>query len=158
MPPRYLHQWPDWPTLAWEEGALATRLGRVRRLQDRLLDRTQSLDFEVQQQFTLEILSSGVVRSSAIEGEFLNPRVVRSSVARQVGVSEGGVPSGDRHIEGRDLVDLDYTRYCEQTLTGGGSWPARRPLPHGLQGPRLHNPRRLAHGARTPSPPRTPGY
>ena len=73
MPPRYLHQWPDWPTLAWEEGALATRLGRVRHLQDRLLDRTQSLDFEVERQVTLETLTSGVVKSSAIEGESPRP-------------------------------------------------------------------------------------
>ena len=71
MPPRYLHQWPKWPTLAWAERALATRLGRVRHLQDRLLDRTQSLDFEVQQQVSLETLTPGVVKSSAIEGEAL---------------------------------------------------------------------------------------
>ena len=84
------------------------------------MDRTQFLAFEVEQQVTLETLTSGVVRSSAIEGEVLDPRVVRSSVARQVGMSEGGLPSGDRHIEGRDLVALDSTRYCEQALTGEG--------------------------------------
>ena len=35
------------------------------------MDRTQSLDFEVQQQVSLETLTPGVVKSSAIEGEAL---------------------------------------------------------------------------------------
>ena len=108
MPPRYLHQWPDWPTLAWEEGALATRLGRVRHLQDRLLDRTQSPDFEVERQVTLETLTSGVVKSSAIEGEALDPGRVRSSIVWCLG--DGGVPSGDQHKEGVVRVTLDSTQ------------------------------------------------
>ena len=117
MSPRYLHQRPDWPTLTWDERALATRLGRARHLQERLLDRTQSLDFEVQQQVTLEPITSDVVKSSAIEGEVLNRRAVRSSAARQVGMSDDGISSGDRHIKGRVLVTLDSTRYCEQAFT-----------------------------------------
>ena len=83
-----------------------------------------------------------------IEGEVLHPRVVRSSVARQVGMSEGGAPSGDRNIEGRALVDLDYTRYCEQALTGEGFLGRRAVLfPTGCRG--LDS---ITPGARRPDP------
>ena len=147
MPPRYLHQWPDWPTLAWEERALATRLGRVRHFQDRLLDRTQSLDFEVQQQVTLETLTSGVVKSSAIEGETLDPARVRSSIVWCLG--DGGVPSGDQHKEGVVRVTLDSTQRYDQASPGHGFsagtplcspqaavalGPYRWRLPHGSEG------------------------
>ena len=54
--------------LAWDERALVALLGRVRHLQERLLDRTQSLDFEVQQQVTL------LLEDSAYAGAVPSPQ------------------------------------------------------------------------------------
>ena len=85
------------PTLAWNDDALAAQASRVGRLQERLLDRTQSLDFEVQQQVTLETLSSGVVRSNAIEGETLWSARVHSPVAWRLGIHPGDVALRRRH-------------------------------------------------------------
>ena len=82
------------------------------------MDRTQSLDFEVQQQVTLETLSSDVVKSSAIEGEVLDQVRVRASTARHLGI--GGVPSGDQHIEGAVRATLDSTQRCDQASPGNG--------------------------------------
>ena len=54
----------------------------------------QALGFDLREQVTLETFTSGVVETSAIEGEVLNPQAVRSSIARRLGIGDVGVPSG----------------------------------------------------------------
>ena len=117
MQPRYLHQQPDWPALTWDDRALAPQLGRVRHLQGNLLGRMQPLEFDLRQQATLETLTSDVVKTSAIEGEILDPTRVRSSIAWHLGIGDRGVPSGDDHIEGIVYVTLDSTQRFHQPLT-----------------------------------------
>ena len=116
MQHQYLHQRPDWPTLTWDDRALAVQLGRVRHLQGNLLGRMQALGFDLRQQATLECLTSDVVNTSAIEGEILDPARVRSSIAWHLGIGDTGVPSGDHHIEGIVLVTLDSTQHFHQSL------------------------------------------
>ena len=76
------------------------------------MDRTQSLDFEVQQQVTLETLSSGVVKSSAIEGETLWSARVHSSLAWRLGIHP------DDAVEGIVHLTPDSTQRYGQALTG----------------------------------------
>ena len=45
-------------------------------------------------------LAADVLKSSAIEGEMLNPEKVRSSVARHLGLDAGGLPVASREVEG----------------------------------------------------------
>ena len=117
MQTQYLHQQPDWPILTWDDRALAPQLGRVIQLQENLSGRMQPVEFDLRQQATLETLSSDVVKTSAIEGETLDPARVRSSIAWQFGIGGIAVPSGDEHIEGIVHVTLDSTQYHSQTLT-----------------------------------------
>ena len=114
----YLHQRPDWPSLTWDDRALAAQLGRVSQLQENLLGRMQPLEFDIRQQINLENLISDVVKTSAIEGEILDPARVRSSIAWHLGVGGVAVPSGDEHIEGIVHVTLESTHHYEQALTG----------------------------------------
>ena len=133
------------PALAWNDGALASQASRVRHLQDRLLDRTQFLDFEVEQQVTLETLSSGVVKSSAIEGGVLDQVWVRASTAWHLGI--GGVPSGDQHKEGVVRATLDSTQRYDQASPGHGfsvGTPLRSPQAAAALGPYRW---RLPHGS-----------
>ena len=92
MQHQYLHQRPDWPTLTWDDRALAVQLGRVRHLQGNLLGRMQALGFDLRQQATLECLTSDVVNTSAIEGEILDPARVRSSIAWHLGIATQASP------------------------------------------------------------------
>ena len=117
MQTRYLHQQPDWPALTWDERALAAQLGRVRHLQENLLHRMQPLESDLRQQATLEALTSDVVKTSAIEGEILDPPRVRASIAWHLGVGGMAVPSGDDHIEGIVHVTLNSTQRFHQPLT-----------------------------------------
>ena len=56
----------------------------------------ESLGFELRSEATLAVLTSEVVKTSAIEGERLNPDEVRSSLARRLGLDAAGLPEATR--------------------------------------------------------------
>jgi len=58
-----------------------------------------------------------VVKSSAIEGETLNPEEVRSSIARRLGLDVAGLPRAGRDVEGVVEMMLDATRRFGAPLT-----------------------------------------
>src|SRR5687767_2836141 len=96
----YIHELSEWPTMTWDTGALAQALAAVRHKQGRLLGRMEYLGFELRAEASLSALTTEVVRSSAIEGERLDDREVRSSIARRLGLDAAGLPVPDRHVEG----------------------------------------------------------
>jgi hypothetical protein len=61
-------------------------LVKIRYLQGILLGRMQNLGFDLTTESTLIFLTLDVVDSSKIEGEFLNPELVRSSIANKLGI------------------------------------------------------------------------
>ncbi|HMR89411.1 MAG TPA: DUF4172 domain-containing protein, partial [Saprospiraceae bacterium] len=92
---------------------LSPVLSSLRYLQGRLLGRMESLGFEFIEKATLESLILDVVDTSRIEGEFLNPELVRSSIARKMGIENADFVIAPRNIEGI----LDATQNFEQPLT-----------------------------------------
>lgn len=117
MQHQYLHQHPQWPALTWDDHALTARLGRVRHLQCNLRGRMQTLGSDLREQAILDALTSDVVKTSAIEGETLDPARVRASIAWHMGIGDAGAPSGDHHMEGIVHVTLDSTQRYDRTLT-----------------------------------------
>ncbi|MCK7541995.1 MAG: DUF4172 domain-containing protein [Marinilabiliales bacterium] len=72
-------------------------LSEVRNLQGRILGRMESLGFDLRNEATLETLTLDVLKSTEIEGEYLNPDQVRSSIARRLGMEiAGSVESGQK--------------------------------------------------------------
>jgi Fic family protein len=80
----YLYERHDWPRFTWRVDALAELLSAVRYQQGLLLGRTRALGYPLQKEATLAALTEETVKSSAIEGEVLNPESVRSSLARRM--------------------------------------------------------------------------
>ena len=113
----YIHQRPDWPQLTWNGDALTSLLAKVRHKQGRLLGKMEGLGFELREEASLAVLTSDVVKSSAIEGEMLDPEEVRSSIARRLGLDVAGVPKVDRNVEGVVEMMLDATQNYEKKLT-----------------------------------------
>ena len=70
----YEHQ--NWPNWTWDTEVLVSRLADIRYRQGRLLGRMDGLGFEIKQEACLGMLTADVVKSSAIEGEYLNPEEV----------------------------------------------------------------------------------
>ncbi|MFI5403118.1 MAG: Fic family protein [Planctomycetota bacterium] len=112
-----VHERPRWPEFAWDGDALATPLAAVRHKQGRLLGRMEALGFDLRAEATLAVLTSDVVKSSAIEGEALNPDEVRSSIARRLGLRAAGLPKPGRDVEGVVEMMLDATRNFAAPLT-----------------------------------------
>jgi Fic family protein len=119
-PPRrrsYLWQRPDWPQWRFDAAALAVPLAQVHRAQGHLAGRMAELGLAQRDQATLQALTQEVVTTSAIEGEALNLDVVRSSLARRIGVDIGALAPSDRHVDGVVDMVLGATQHHAKPLT-----------------------------------------
>jgi Fic family protein len=114
---RYVHERARWPEFTWNIEAIAPALAAVRHEQGRLLGKMEALGFELQIEASVAVLTSEVVKSSAIEGEVLDADEVRSSIARRLGLSAAGLRKAGRDVEGVVEMMLDATRNFEPPLT-----------------------------------------
>ena len=114
---QYIHQKPDWPKFTWDSDALAATLAAVRHRQGHLLGRMEGLGFELREEASLVVLTSDVVKSSAIEGEKLDADEVRSSIAQRLGLDAAGLPKAGRDVEGIVEMMLDATQRFDAPLT-----------------------------------------
>ena len=112
----WIHERDGWPHLQWDQTALAPKLAAVRHKQGRLLGRMEALGFDLKQEASLRTLTADVVKSSAIEGEILEPEEVRSSIARRLGIDVGGLPPASRDVEGIVEMMLDATQRYDAPL------------------------------------------
>ena len=115
--PGYIYQRPDWPRFHWDQAAIANQLGAVRHRQGRLIGRMQALGFPLREQAVLKTLTEDVLKSSEIEGEFLDRDQVRSSIARRLGIDAGALLPADRNVEGIVEMMLNATQRFDQPLS-----------------------------------------
>ena len=113
----YIHERPGWPEFNWDSGALAGALAAVRHKQGRHLGRMEALGLDFRTEAGLTTLTFEVVKTSAIEGQDLNPDEVRSSIARNLGLDAAGLPGPSREVDGIVEMMLDATRNSETPLT-----------------------------------------
>jgi Fic family protein len=113
----YIHERDNWTDFIWDNDKLLPILASVRHLQGRLFGHIESLGFDLTERATLESLILDVVDTSRIEGEFLNPELVRSSIARKLGFEGAELLNTPRNIEGIVDVLLDATQNYDKPLT-----------------------------------------
>ena len=113
----YIHERENWYNFVWDYEKILPILASVRHLQGRLLGHMERLGFDLIERATLESLILDVIDTSKIEGEFLNPELVRSSIARKLGIEGGEFVSTPRNIEGVVDVLLDATQNYDKTLS-----------------------------------------
>ena len=113
----YIHERENWTNFFWDNEKLAPILASVRNLQGRLLGRMESLGFDFIARATLESLILDVVDTSRIEGEFLNPELVRSSIAQKLGIENADFIKTPRNIEGIVDIILDATQNFDNPLS-----------------------------------------
>lgn len=114
---KWIWQWPDWPNFIWEAEALLPFLSKARLEQGKLLARTKGLGFELGQEASADILIEEVIKTSEIEGAYLNHDLVRSSVAKHLGLPSFGLSKASRSIDGLVDVLIDATKKYDQPLT-----------------------------------------
>lgn len=113
----WIHEHKNWSKFIWDAEALASKLSDVRHRQGRLLGRMEAIGFDIKREASLSTLTNDVVKSSAIEGESLNPEEVRSSIARRLGIDVAGLIPSSRDVEGIVEMMLDATQQFSKPLT-----------------------------------------
>ena len=113
----YIYQNKEWPDFTWHDQRIINLLGDVRNLQGRILGRMDSLGFEYRNEAVLDSMTLDVIKSSEIEGVYLNPEQVRSSVARHLGIDFAGMVESDRSVEGIVDIMIDATQNFKLPLT-----------------------------------------
>lgn len=112
-----IHERENWYNFVWDNEKILPILASVRHLQGRLLGHMERLGFDLIERATLESLILDVIDTSKIEGEFLNPELVRSSIARKLGIEGAEFVSTPRNIEGVVDVLLDATQNYDKTFS-----------------------------------------
>ena len=122
----WIWQQPGWPDFIWEAEALLPFLSKARLEQGQLLARIKGLGFELGQEAGADILIEEVIKTSEIEGAYLNRDLVRSSVAKHLGLPSFGLPQATRSIDGLVDILIDATKKYDQPLTADRlkSWQA----------------------------------
>lgn len=115
--PTFVHERADWPELTWDAEALAAALANLRHRQGRWHGRMEALGFEVRAEASFHVLTADALKTSAIEGEHLNPDQVRSSLARRLGLPTAGLPRPSRDVDGLVEMLLDATQRYAEPLT-----------------------------------------
>lgn len=113
---KYIHQHADWPNFKWDNEAVLSLLSNVRHKQGRLKGYLEALGFALRDETTLQTLTLDVMKSSEIEGEFLDAGQVRSSIARHLGMEVAGMVPADRNVDGVVEMMLDATRNFNESL------------------------------------------
>lgn len=113
----YIHHRRGWPRLHWDQAGLAVPLADIRHRQGRLIGQMQGLGFRLREEAVLHTLTEDVLKSSEIEGEFLDRDQVRSSVARRLGMDIGALLHVDRDVDGVVEMMLDATQKYAEPLT-----------------------------------------
>lgn len=113
----FIYERPGWPNFTWDSEALSPILAALRYREGQLLGGMRALGFDLRSEASLRTLTDDVVKSSAIEGERLDPEEVRSSIARRLGLDAGGLVPASRDVEGVVEMMLDATQHHDQKLT-----------------------------------------
>lgn len=114
---KYIWQCDSWPKLTWNNNTLLPLLGQARLAQGNLLGRVKRLGFKLGEEAQANILTEETIKTAAIEGERLNPQMVRSSVARHLGLSTAGLGPTIRSIDGLVELILDATQNHDKALS-----------------------------------------
>jgi Fic family protein len=113
---KYIYEYDNWPEFTWNDKQIGVILGKVRHLQGKIYGQMGALGFSIKEETILSTLTLDVLKSSEIEGEFLNYEQVRSSIARKLGIEYAGIVHIDRNVEGVVEMMLDATQRYDKPL------------------------------------------
>lgn len=113
----YIWQHKDWPNFRWDSNVIIEPLAELSRLHGMLNGRMATLGLRDRNKSLLSAMTDELSSSSEIEGVFLNPNSVRSSIARRLGIEEDGLLVEDHYVEGLVDVMMDALQNFRAPLT-----------------------------------------
>lgn len=101
----WIWEQPQWPQFHWDDQQLIPGLTAADQARKQLLAQLEALDPSFQREAAAALLNREGLNTTAIEGETLDPAMVRSSLARRLQIPpQPGQPQPSAQVEG--LVDL----------------------------------------------------
>ena len=99
----YLHEKENWSNFTWKSEKIIPLLDELNTHREQMNRCVEALDMSQLDALELKMLTAEIVHSSRIEGECLDKKQVRSSVAWELGISVEDEESSDD--------DSDYDEY-----------------------------------------------
>ena len=106
----------EWPGLTWDENSLYNLIATVAHEQGRIQGKMEVVGFDLRSEAHLITRTEDVVKSSEIEGEYLDSDQVRSSVARRLGLEVSGFVQASQQVDSVVEMMLDATENYDEPL------------------------------------------
>ncbi len=113
----YIHERDNWTAFRWDNDSVTMLLEEANRKQGLLHGRLASLGLDSRMRAMAENLTHDVVCSSEIEGIELNMDMVRSSIARKLGIENVKATATSHYIDSVVSVMLEAVEHYDQELT-----------------------------------------
>lgn len=107
-------QQDDWPHFRWEENALAQAEGVFLRQSGILIGSTKHFSEDEKQLHVIDLITGEAIKSSEIEGEYLNRDSVQSSIRRNFGLDTNHRRIGPAERGIADLMTDLFRNYDEE--------------------------------------------
>lgn len=113
----YIYEHQEWPNMTWDLEVLTPKLALVHRRIGAFSTKFEGLDVHFQQEAVLRTLSVEVVKSSEIEGEFIDLEEVRSSMAKRLKIDIGESRPTSMHVDRVVSLMVDAVENCDEPLS-----------------------------------------
>ena len=113
----YIYQKEGWPNFHWDNEVVSPLLLNVRYLQGQLIGKMSVFGFDFEKETHLSSITNNVLKSSEIEGEYLNNDQVRSSVARKLSMDVSGLVPSERKVDSIVEMTFDATHNASKPLS-----------------------------------------
>lgn len=109
---RWNWQFPDWPNFTYDAAALAPLEERFRQSSGEVIGAVRHFTDDDRSQLRIELLSDEAVKTSEIEGEFLDRASVQSSLRRQFGLDTDTRPVKPQERGIAEMMADVYTNWA----------------------------------------------
>jgi Fic family protein len=114
---RYIYEQPEWTKFTWDSEKILPLIARVNAERGLLLGKMELLGLISQDEIRLSVITDEIAKSAKIEGEDLDLRQVRSSVAYRLGIELEVSVISERNVDGIVEATLDAIHNSASPLT-----------------------------------------
>lgn len=103
---KYIYQYNQWPDFFWDKEKILSLLAKVQFTKGLLFGKMSTIGLSLQETANLDTITQDIIKSSEIEGEILNLKEVRSSVAKRLGINIEEPVTAKRNID--SIVEMMF--------------------------------------------------
>ncbi|MDR1580127.1 MAG: Fic family protein [Synergistaceae bacterium] len=114
---KYIYEWQDWTNFTWDSEKILPLIAQVSAARGLFLGKMELLGLISQDEIHLSAMTDEIAKSAKIEGEDLDIRQIRSSVAHRLGIELDESVTSERNVDGIVEATLDAIHNSASPLT-----------------------------------------